>query len=160
MSLPLLTWHCKSQKTEFSHFVFWPFLYCLVKLWGWPMAHGPSLEDEAKPEHILSQATCQQTPQSLAMNGEFSPSYSAPTIFFSLDLKVICSHPVWGLWLEPQRAVGPPQVWVLPISKGWGRGWQRDMYVHCGPRLTFIHNTVHRWSAPGIRKRKGTVLHA
>lgn len=20
------------------------------------------------------------------------------------------------------------------------------MYVHCGPKLTFIHNTVHRWS--------------
>lgn len=41
------------------------------------------------------------------------------------------------------------------MGEGWGRGWQRDTEVHRGPGLTFIHNIVHRWSAPGMRKQKG-----
>lgn len=50
-------------------------------------------------------------------------------LVFFLDEKVICSHPVWGLWWELERAAGSPQVWALPISKGrpggrrqWVRG--------------------------------------
>ena len=132
MSLPLLILHSKSQETESGSFIFWPFLYCEVKarLQSWLMAQvsGMKLSLGISP----SPGTCQQAPQSLAVDGELSPSYSVPSIFFPLDLKVICSHPVWGLWRELQRAASPPQVWELPISKGrlgeeaegdgWGRG--------------------------------------
>lgn len=41
------------------------------------------------------------------------------------------------------------------MGEGRGRQWQRDMEVHRGSGLTFIHNIVHRWSAPGMREQKG-----
>lgn len=96
------------------------------------------------------------------MESFLPPALSQP--YFFLDLKVICSHPVWGLWRELERAAGSPQVWTLPISEGKpreeamgegrGGGWQRDMDVHRGPRPTFIHDIVHKWCVPGWENKK------
>lgn len=78
MSLPLLTQHSKSQKTESR-----PLFLALLLLPGQAtgLAHGPRLRDEAKPGHIPGPAACQQAPQSLAVDGELSSSF-VPTIFF------------------------------------------------------------------------------
>lgn len=78
-------------------------------------------------------------------------------IFFSLDEKVICSHPVWGLWRElgenGRLATG---VSAADKQKGTpgeaatggkrGRRWPTDTEVYCGWGVTFSHQAEQNTS--------------
>lgn len=106
---------------------------------GWPAARGFRLRINT---NVASRV--------LVTDGGFAPLFSLLTHFSSLDEKVICSHPVWGLWREfgatDRLATGVSgtdkqrqrQEGQRRRREGAAAG-RADTDVFCGAGLTFVH---------------------
>lgn len=96
------------------------------------------------------------------MDGElFShPTLAQQSFFLGFKgyLQLSCLGPLARVAESSQPATGvsaaDKQKKDRRRGEGWGRGWQGDMYVHRGPRLTFVQNIEHRWNCPGMKTKR------